>query len=88
MPDDLGNYGNEELNVLASYYAANQSSIYKSQVSEQAPDIDSSNLNYEWDGFKSLIFEKKKLYQNKIDKKIMAADNDERKALVKSRKEY
>ena len=34
------------------------------------------------------MFEKKKLYQNKIHKKIMAADNDERKALVKSHKEY
>ena len=34
------------------------------------------------------MFEKKKLYQNNIDKKIMAPDNDERKALIKSREEY
>ena len=88
LPNDLQNYGNEELNALASYYAANQSDTYKDQVSEQPADIDSSNLNYEWDSFKSLTFEKKKLYQNNIDKKIMAADNDERKALVKPHEEY
>ena len=34
------------------------------------------------------MFEKKKLYQNNINKKIMAADNDERKALVKSCDKY
>ena len=34
------------------------------------------------------MFKKKELLQNNINKKIMAANNDERKALVKSRKEY
>ena len=34
------------------------------------------------------MFEKKKLYQNNIDRKILSADNDERKTLVKSCEEY
>ena len=34
------------------------------------------------------MFKKKELLQNNINKKIMAANNDERKALVKSCQEY
>ena len=34
LPDDLDNYGNDEVNVLASYYATDQSDTYKGQVSE------------------------------------------------------
>ena len=34
LPDNLDNYVNEELDVLASNYAENQSSTYKGQVSE------------------------------------------------------
>ena len=39
LPDDLDNYGNEELNALASCNAGNQSDTYKGQVSEQPADI-------------------------------------------------
>ena len=34
------------------------------------------------------MFEKKELYQNNIDRKILSADNDERKTLVKSCEEH
>ena len=84
--DDLDAYGRPEIDDLTSFYGQDKTDVYKGKSSFQKADINSIN---EWEGFKSIIFEKRKAYREKIDRKIaLAKSQDEIKEFRKIRLSY
>ena len=68
--DDLEAYGRPEIDDLTSFYGQDKTDVYKGKSSFQKADINKEASLNEWEGFKSIIFEKRKAYREKIDRKI------------------
>ena len=76
--DDLEAYGRPEIDYLTSFYGQDKTDVYKGKGSFQKADINKEASINELEGFKSIIFEKRKAYREKIDRKIaMAKSQDE-----------
>ena len=87
--EDFTKYGMSELDKLSLWYGEAKIDRMNGEVSSQPPDIDPVKLKSEWQGFLSVMSERRKLYQHKIDVKLLRASTQEdREALQNERKQY
>jgi len=87
--EDFTDYGMDELDKLSAWYGENKIDRMQREVSRQPADIDPVKLKLEWQGFLSVMSERKKLYQHKIDVKLLRGNTQEdREALQNERKQY
>lgn len=87
--EDLDDYGRSEIDDLTSFYGQDKTDVYKGKSSYQKADINKEATINEWAGFKSIIFEKRKAYREKIDRRMPTAKSQEEiKELRKLRLSY
>ena len=87
--EDFIEYGKNELDKLASWYGEPKIDRMDGEESHQPPDINPINLKFEWQGFLSVISERRRLYQQKIDIQLLRAKaQEDRESLQKERNQY
>lgn len=85
----LEGYGEDEIESLLSHYGTDHSHTYNGVTLHQSADLNSDIVRAEWSGFKEIVFERRRLYQSSIDKKIAKETNqNEVSNLLKQRNEY
>ena len=91
LPPDEENfteYSMSELNKLSLWYGEAKIDRMNGEVSSQPADIDLVKLKSEWQGFLSVMSERRRLYQHKIDVKLLqASTHEDREALQNERKQ-
>jgi len=86
---DLDFYGDVELLELLSFYGEDRKNRYKGAENYQAADIDKDVTLAKWPSFKNVMFQKRKAYEESIDKKIIECkDHQKVKEMRKSRSNY
>ena len=85
----LAVYGEEEMDRLLSHYGTDHTDEYKGVTSHQSADLNPDKVRAEWGDFKEIMFERRRLFQNSLDRKIAKETKLEAiTSLIQQRKEY
>ena len=81
---DFTEYGMLELDELSAWYGGSKT---ESRVSRQPPDANPVKLKQEWRGFLSAMSERRKMYQHRVDIKLLRTNlQEDRESLQKEKK--